>query len=298
VNRERKAVFYALSAVLIWSTVATALTMTLRYISKEEMLLWAFSASFAVLGSMVLVTKKKEKLKQYLRQHWRLALLLGTINPFIYYFTLFYAYELLPAQEAQAINYTWALMLAYLSVPILGHRLMRRDIVAGILCYFGVLIIATHGNLLTLEFSSAKGVLVALLSTVFWAFYWIIVAKLREDTVIILFSNFAVGLVWIVVYIFLSHTEIHMEPEGMLGALYIGLFEMGVTFVLWGKALAMTTRISSISTLIFLSPIFSLVLIYFVAGEVITVSTVVALALILFGLLIQQKNPKSGSLNA
>ena len=292
-NREKQAVFYALSAVLIWSTVATVLTMTLRYISKEEMLLWAFSASFTVLGSMVLVTKRREKLKQYLREHWRLTLLLGTINPFVYYFTLFYAYELLPAQEAQAINYTWALMLAYLSVPILGHRLMRKDIIAGILCYFGVLIIATHGNLLALEFSSAKGVFVALLSTVFWALYWIIVTKLREDTVVVLFSNFSVGLVWIIVYILLSHTEIHMESGGMLGALYIGLFEMGVTFVLWGKALAMTTRISSISILIFLSPIFSLVLIYFVAGEVITASTVIALGLILLGLLIQQKNPKS-----
>jgi len=294
VNREKQAVFYALLAVLIWSTVATALTMTLRYISKEEMLLWAFSASFTVLGSMILVTQRREKLKQYLCEHWRLTLLLGTINPFIYYFTLFYAYELLPAQEAQAINYTWALMLAYLSVPILGHRLMRKDIIAGILCYFGVLIIATHGDLLALEFSSAKGVFVALLSTVFWALYWVIVTKLREDTVVVLFANFTVGLVWIIVYILLSHTEIHMEPSGMLGALYIGLFEMGVTFVLWGKALAMTTRISSISTLIFLSPIFSLVLIYFVAGEMITASTVIALGLILLGLLIQQKNPKSG----
>ena len=292
-NREKQAVVYALSAVLIWSTVATALTMTLRYISKEEMLLWAFSASFTVLGSMVLVTKRREKLKQYLREHWRLTLLLGTINPFIYYFTLFYAYELLPAQEAQAINYTWALMLAYLSVPMLGHSLMRKDIIAGILCYFGVLIIATHGDLLALEFSSAKGVFVALLSTVFWALYWIIVTKLREDTIVVLFANFSVGLAWIIVYILLSHTEIHMESNGMLGALYIGLFEMGVTFVLWGKALAMTTRISSISTLIFLSPIFSLVLIYFVAGEVITGSTVVALGLILLGLLIQQKKPKS-----
>ena len=288
-NRDKTATLYALSAVLIWSTVATVLTLTLRHMSKEEMLLWAFATSFAVLGSMLLATQKKKKLKPYLRKHWKLTLLLGTVNPFIYYFTLFYAYELLPAQEAQAINYTWALTLAYLSVPILGHRLERRDVVAGLLCYLGVLVIATHGDLLALEFSNAKGVAVALASTIFWALYWIFVTKFKEDTVVILFSNFTVGLVWIMGYILLSHTEIHMASSGMLGALYIGLFEMGITFVLWGKALALTTRTSAISNLIFLSPILSLGLIHFVAGEEIYASTIIALGLILFGLLIQQK---------
>ena len=288
-NRDKQATLYALSAVLIWSTVATAFTLTLRYMSKEEMLLWAFAVSFAVLGGMVLATGRRGKLKRYLLEHWRLTLLLGTINPFLYYFTLFYAYELLPAQEAQAINYTWALMLAYLSVPILGQRLERRDIVAGLLCYLGVLVIATHGHLLTLEFSNAKGVAVALVSTVLWALYWLFATKLKEDTVVVLFSNFAVGLVWIVGYVLLSHTEIRMASSSLLGTLYIGLFEMGVTFVLWGRALALTTRTSAISNLIFLSPILSLGFIHFIAGEEISLSTVAALGLILFGLLIQQK---------
>ena len=292
-TRENMAMLYALSAVLIWSTVATVLTLTLRYMKKEEMLLWAFSASFIVLGTMLLATRRQHRLKSYLRKYWKQSIVLGTMNPFIYYFTLFYAYELLPAQEAQAINYTWALMLAYLSVPILGHRLRRQDIVAGLLCYFGVLILATHGALLTLEFSHPRGVLVALASTLFWALYWIYVTKLKEDTIVILFANFGVGLTWIVIYVLFAHIEIQMHPVGMMGTLYIGLFEMGVTFVLWGKALALTTRTSVISNLIFLSPILSLFLIHFIAGESIYISTIVALGFILFGLLIQQRTPKS-----
>ena len=293
-NREKQATLYALSAVLIWSTIATALTMTLRTMRKEEMLLWAFLVSFLILGGMVFATEKKKRLLPYLRQHWKQTLLLGMINPFIYYFTLFYAYELLPAQEAQAINYTWALMLSYLSVPLLGHRVSRGDIIAGLFCYLGVLIIATHGDLAALEFSHAKGVLVALLSTVFWALYWIFVTKLKEDTVIVLFANFSVGLTAIFLYTFFAHTTLQMEPEGMWGALYIGLFEMGVTFVLWGKALSLTAHTASISNLIFLSPILSLVWIYFIAGEAIYASTVVALGLIFLGLLIQQKSRNLG----
>ena len=292
-NREKQATFYALSAVLIWSTIATALTVTLRTMRKEEILLWAFFVSFLVLAGMVFATGKKKRLFLYLRQYWKQTLLLGMINPFIYYFTLFYAYELLPAQEAQAINYTWALMLTYLSVPLLGHRVGRGDIIAGLLCYLGVLIIATHGDLSILEFSRTKGVFVALLSTVFWALYWIFVTKLKEDTVVVLFANFSVGLIAVILYILFTHTTLDMEPKGMVGALYIGLFEMGVTFVLWGKALSLTTHTASISNLIFLSPILSLGWIHFIAGETIYISTVVALGFILLGLLIQQKSRNS-----
>jgi len=289
-NRDQKATLYALSAVLIWSTIATALTMALRTMPKEDLLLWAFVVSFLVLGAILLMTGKHKKLYPYLRRYWKQTLLLGVMNPFIYYFTLFYADELLPAQEAQAINYTWALMLAYLSVPLLGHKVGKGDIVAGLLCYLGVLVIATHGDLSTLEFSHTKGVLVALLSTVFWALYWIFVTKIKEDTVVILFANFSVGLSAMIVYTLLTHTTLSMEPKGMLSALYIGLFEMGVTFVLWGKALSLTTHTASISNLIFLSPILSLVWIHFIAGETIYLSTIAALGLILLGLAIQQKS--------
>ena len=90
---------------------------------------------------------------------------------------MFKAYDLLPAQEAQAINYTWALMLAFLSVIFLKQKLTVKDIFAGIICYFGVLIISTKGEPFSLNFSNIDGVLLALLSTVLWSMYWIINTK-------------------------------------------------------------------------------------------------------------------------
>ncbi len=286
---SQKSYLYALTAVLLWSTVATAFTMSLRVMDKSELLLWSFLVSFFVLGLMILLTGKIEEVKHYLSSYWKRTLLLGTINPFIYYLILFYAYELLPAQEAQAINYTWALMLAYLSVPLLGHRLSRWDIIAGIICYLGVVIIATHGNITSLDFSNSLGVGMALLSTLFWALYWIFVTRYDADTIIILFANFGVGIVWIIGYILYFDISLSTSlSTGHWGAIYIGLFEMGITFVLWGKALALTEHTSRISNLIFLSPILSLFFLYYIAGELILPSTIVALGLILSGLALQQ----------
>ncbi len=64
--------------------------------------------------------------------------ILGIINPFAYYLILFRAYELLPAQEAQPLNYTWALTMTYLSIVILKQPLKFYDFLAGIICYVGV----------------------------------------------------------------------------------------------------------------------------------------------------------------
>ena len=74
-------------------------------------------------------------MKIHIINNYKLVFTLGLINPFLYYLVLFKAYDLLPAQEAQAINYTWALMLAFLSVIFLKQKLTLKDILAGIICF-------------------------------------------------------------------------------------------------------------------------------------------------------------------
>ncbi|MBI4721065.1 MAG: EamA family transporter, partial [Chitinivibrionia bacterium] len=75
---------------------------------------------------------------------------------------------------------------------------------------------------------------------------------------------------------------------GFLGCLYIGCFEMGVTFVLWMKALSLTERTAQVSNLILLSPFISLIFIRFVVGEHIMLSSMAGLVLIVAGVLIQR----------
>ena len=66
--------------------------------------------------------------------------------------------------------------------------------------------------------------------------------------------------------------------------LWVGLIEMGVTFIFWQRALALTRHAARISQLIFISPFASLVLIATVLGESIHVSAILGLGLIVAGL--------------
>jgi len=294
-SSQRLAVTYALIAVLFWSTVATAFKLTLTYLSPVELLLYAAIFSTFVLGIIVALQNKFFMVFQSTRAECYLSLKLGLLNPFLYYLILFKAYDLLPAQQAQPINYTWGIALALLSVPLLKQRIRWQQWLALFVSYFGVVIISTRGELLDLQFTSPFGVFLALVSTVIWALYWIFNTKDTRDPVVALFINFLFSLPFIALY-YIVFEEVRMVPiQGLLGAAYIGVFEMGICFVLWLMAMKLTDNTARISNLIFLSPFLSLVFIHFILGEEILPATYVGLVLIATGIIIQQfkKEPLS-----
>lgn len=288
-KNQTRAYKFALIAVLMWSTVATAFKITLLHLEPFELLFYASLSSLFILGFLVIYQKKLALTLEYAKHHWALIILLGLINPCIYYLILFEAYDLLPAQVAQAINYTWALVFSYLGVFFLGYKLKLADIMAGFICYFGVLIIATRGEPFSLHFSDLYGVFLALASTVLWSIYWILNARVKVDGVIGLFCNFFVGVVALSIVALFGALLSLPDFQGLLGSIYIGFFEMGVTFVFWLKAVNLSENISKTSNLIFLSPFVSLAFIHFFVGEEILLSTLVALGFILAGLLVQKR---------
>ncbi|MBE0492513.1 MAG: DMT family transporter [Sulfurospirillum sp.] len=286
---------YALVAVLLWSSVASAFKIALRMMSPLELVFYSSLSSLFVLGIILMYQKKLPQIFLHVRTQPLRVLSLGIINPFVYYLVLFRAYDLLPAQEAQAINYTWALMLAYLGVVFLNQKLSFADIIAGIICYGGVLIIATKGSPFSLEFSNVYGVFLALLSTFLWAIYWIVNSKTKGDPIVGLFCNFLTGVLCIGLYVIFVGGIALPSFEASLAAVYVGFFEMGITFVFWLKAINLTYSVAKISNLIFLSPFLSLVFIHFFVGEQILPSTIFALFLIIVGLFLQQYYRKTNA---
>jgi drug/metabolite transporter (DMT)-like permease len=154
--------------------------------------------------------------------------------------------------------------------------------------YSGVYVISTHGDVTSFHFSNPFGVALALGSTFIWALYWIYNTTDERDPVAGLFLNFLFGLPWVLVFCLLFSPSWKPPPLGLLGAAYVGLFEMGVTFVLWLNALKLSESTAKVGNLIFLSPFLSLVFIHFLVGEDILASTFIGLVLIVAGILIQQ----------
>jgi drug/metabolite transporter (DMT)-like permease len=292
---QRKAYIYAMGAVLIWSTVASAFKISLRTLSPAHLLLYANLTSVLLLGGLLLCRRELGRALPKNRQDFLRSAGLGMLNPFLYYLVLFKAFALLPAQEAQPLNYTWAITLSVLAVPLLNQKLSLREVVAILVSYSGVLVISTRGDVLGMNFSDPLGVALALGSTIAWALYWIFNARDSRPPLAGLFMNFLCALPLTLLYC-LIFTEMRApDLNGLFGAAYIGCFEMGISFFLWLQALKYTASAARISSLIFISPFFSLILIHFLVGEEILPSTFYGLVLIVAGLVLQQVVKKAES---
>jgi len=217
------------------------------------------------------------------------------LNPYLYYVILFTAYSRLRAQEAQSLNYTWALVLPLFSMILCGERFRRKDLVALLISFTGVLLISTKGRILSLDFSDPIGTSLALGSSIIWALYWIVSLKDTRTNTVKLFYNFYVGTLFIMLHVIIGrislfHADFILGPALLL-AVWIGIFEMGLTFILWLKALQLTKNTAAISNLIFLSPFLSMFLISGILKESIHMATIIGLVLIVGSNLLQ----KSGS---
>jgi len=294
-KQQRKAYTYALLAVLFWSTIGSAFKISLRYLDFMTLLLFASFIALTVLFLVLVLQGKLKLLKEINRKDLLSSAFLGMLNPFLYYIVLLKAYELLPAQEAGTLNYIWPLVLVLLSIPMLRQKITGWSIVAVIVSFFGIILISTHGHLFTFRFSNPVGVLLALGSAIFWALYWIFNMKDGREEVSKLFLNFCFGFFYIFLTVAILRTlglnwsRFPLLPwQGIAGSVYLGIFEMGITFILWMMALKLSSTTAKVSNLIYLSPFVSLILIHFFVGEVILLSTVIGLVFIIGGILLQR----------
>ncbi|HSH20150.1 MAG TPA: DMT family transporter, partial [Draconibacterium sp.] len=212
--------------------------------------------------------------------------------PLLYYLVLFKAYSLLPAQVAQPLNMIWPITLALLSVPLLKQKISWISVGALFVSFMGVFFISSQGGMDGFKNTNIYGVFLAVGSSVLWSLYWIFNVCDRRDEVIKLFLNFAIGFIYLVPVVFyFSDFKIHMG-ESLIAVIFSGIFEVGITYVLWLKAMNYTTSNAKIGNLVFFAPFLSLIFIRLILKETIYITTFIGLIFIVAGVLVQQIDKK------
>lgn len=292
-DKSRQTYIYALLAIFFWSTIPTAFKLCLNRLEILPMLFIASVTSALALLVIIIAEKKTSLLWQNTPGDLINSALLGLINPFLYYLILLKAYQLLPAQIAQPLNMIWPIILVFLSVPVLKQKIPRKSFVALFVSFLGVYIISSQGKLFNPGHADIRGVLLATGSSLFWAFYFIMNVKDKRDEAIKLFLNFVFGSVYLTVALIITGGWTEKPAfEGIIAAVYIGLFEMGITFFLWLKALQTAPTTDRISNLVYLAPFLSLFFVNFILREPIFFTTPAGLLLIVSGIMIQNKKTK------
>ena len=279
----------ALIAVVFWSTAASAFKLTLRWLTPFQLVMLASSVSTIALWTIVLVRKKRciesgSSGRTILKSAAR-----GLLNPFLYYLVLLEAYNGLPAQIAMVINYLWPVVLMILSAPLLAQRITLKMAFASGISFCGIGVLAFGGNPAGGHLS-LLAIGLALVSTVIWALFWILNLRASGDPARNLAESFIFGLIYIVLYGAVTgqfEGIMNLDYQGIIGSVYIGLFEMGITFVIWQKALELSETTSEVGNLIYLTPFIALIFIGSVVGEKIGLWTVAGLLLVIGGIILQ-----------
>jgi drug/metabolite transporter (DMT)-like permease len=293
-KQSKQAYIYAALSVLLWGTIPTAFKIALSELSIVTMLGITTLVSTAVLFMIMVLTGKLCLLKETTRSELLWSALFGLINPVGYYMILLTAYSRLPGQVAQPINMIWPIILVFFSIPLLGQRIPARSFIALALSLAGVYIIASQGAPLSPGRSDTLGVILALVSGVLWALYFVLNVRDKRDESVKLFTSFLFGSLYMLILMAVSGTFTHpVSLKGVAASVYCGFFEMGITFWLWLKALQLSETTDKVSNLVYFAPFISLILLHFIIDEPVYYTTLLGLLLIIGSVLYQSRTRRA-----
>ena len=293
---KHNALIPALAAVLCWSTIGTAFRLSLHYLPPHRLIFYAVLTSLIFTGIYMMINGNFLRIFSFSAKQYGYSALVALINPFAYYLMLLHAYDILPTQVAGTINYIWPVLLVLLSAILLKQKIGVRSMLACLISFSGLVLIVTRGRFDTLAYSNPAGVGMILCCSLFFALYWILNMKdQREEAEKLILTYFFASLYLIPIQCILPGSWTLPPKQGLLGAVYIGIFEMGLTFILWLKALKLTTNTARISNLVFLSPFISLFFISIFIGEQIAFTTFVGLMLIVLGIILSNMKIKNAA---
>lgn len=285
---KNKAIIYGAVAVLSWSTVATMFKMTLKHFTYFEMLLVASFSALAVFAIAITIQRKWGEFRTLTRLQWGWGAAVGLLNPVAYYLVLFKSYALLPAQVAQPINYSWPIVLLVLLAIFARKPIPKLKYIGMFLSLGGVALISLGTGEISGKSLSLSGLLLAFLSAFLWATYWIVNNQNKKiEATIALFLSFLFGSIYLSIAALVVGVELS-STTGLLSAIYVGAFEMGIPFIFFGLAIRKTDNPALINQMCYLSPFISLFLIHTFLGEQIYVTTYAGLFLIVFGIIFNE----------
>lgn len=165
------------------------------------------------------------------------------------------------------------------------HRPVRNRLYIGMaLSFAGVAVISLGGSAIGGAVLSPSGLMLAFLSAMIWAGYWILNEKLKGhlDETVKLFMSFLAGSVLLVACSPLAGWEFS-SADGLRASVYVGIMEMGIPFFFFSYALARADNVALVNQMCYIAPFLSLFFISVIVGETIVITSYIGLALIVGG---------------
>ena len=282
----KKSYIYAITTVLVWSTMAAIVKKMLYDIPSLEAL--SVSSVFSFLFLLLVNVKNGmiREMKHYSVKEYGIMSGLGFIGLFMYSALYYYGIANLSSQEACILNYLWPIMLVLFSCIILKEKITVMKIVA-MGCSFVGIIILSLGNSGGAGGNTLGGIISCIVAAACYGLFSVLNKKADMN------QNITMMIIWLTVAVCALvlglMTENWVPIRGMqwLGIIWLGVVIDAVAYLLWALALKGTENTAAIANLAYLTPFLSLIVSAVFLKERIELRAIAAVVFIIGGILLQ-----------
>ncbi len=284
-KREIEAYIYAFLCVLLWALIPVCSKKVLLSMDNFAFLFFSSLISAVTLGIYILLSSKSRLFRLYCLKDYFYMSFLGFLGSFLFYVFLYRAFSMAGAQEVFIINYLWPILIVLFSSFILNERLTLLKLFAVLISFSGVWVIVTRGRFSGVHFSSLGGDAFALMAAVSFALFSVMGRKFSFDETISVFVYFVTSSILSLVFVPFFHIR-SLSLESLFWLFVNGVFVNGISYIFWFAALK-KGRVHLVSNTVYLTPFLALVFIALFLGERVKPYSLLALALIVSGIVIQ-----------
>lgn len=282
----RKNVFYALTAVLCWSTLAPVAKKILADIPNLQALAASSFLAFLALLILNIATGSIRKFKDYTAKQYAVMAALGFIGLFVYTALYYFGLARLRAQEACILNYLWPMMLVVFSCIILKERMTFMKGVAMVCSFIGIIILSLGGDGVPAD-SALFGIISCIVAAACYGLFSVLNKKFDFD------QGVSMTVFWFVTAICsfilgpVTESWVSISLSQWAGLAWLGVVVYGIAYLLWALALKGIENTAKIANLAYLTPFLSLITSKLFLDEDILPQAFIALAFIIGGILLQ-----------
>jgi len=282
----------AAATILCWSTLAPVTKALLADLSYMQVLFVSSSFAVAFLLAVNIIQKKHRILLSYSIRDILIQVGLGFIGLFLYSALYYYSLSELSSQDACIINYLWPIMIILFSAPILKEKITAKKMTAVLLSFFGLIIVATRGNISGFDPGGVKGVVACFFAAVCYGLFSALNKKTDYDQSVAMTIYFGVTAAASGVGCALQGGLGPISTIQMAGFIWIGVFTDAIAYFLWALALKGGDT-AKISNLAYMTPFLSILISAAFLREPIYPYSIVGLFFIMAGIVWMSVNVRN-----
>ena len=283
---QRRVYFYAVSAVVIWSTTAALVKSLLTEIPTFEALFLSTLTASLFLLAVQLVRDGGRVFRTYDVRGYAEMVGLGFLGLFLYSGLYYYGLSQLTSQEACLLNYLWPMMIVVFAALLLGERITLRTAAALLLSFSGVVVL-TLGGEGNAEGNGLLGTAACVLAALCYGLFCVLNKQRNIDQTVMMIMAWGTTAVCSLPVTLLVEEWVSLSWTQWLGLLWLGVFIDAVGYLWWAMALQEARNSAMVANLAYFVPLLSLVVSAVVLGERMTSAALLALVLIMGGILLQ-----------